>query len=199
MKLKYSSVTLEDILKYSKAGGHDGVDPITDYVLSDEEHTYAEFLHDIDCELVGYGITENKVVNKSKLNIKNVKDVNFVKGYIQATINNIVEDYFKRFNINQDSLKAGVIEFERENCSALSIFTIQHLLRLNGYEINSREGITTKQLNFSMNQPVSYSIKIRKIANPIDEKRIKRRLDENNVQGASHIKTYIDKLQTNTR
>lgn len=192
--MKISNVTLDDILKYAKAGGHEGIDAKTGYELNDIEHTYAEFLYDIDCELSGNGVGDYNVINKNKLNIKE-KDLGYIKGYIESQISYILNEYMKKYNINTSSLRTGKLEVDLTNCSSLSIFVIQHLLRINGYEIATNPNVTTKDINFNINRPNKCTLPIRKLTSALDEKRIKRSLDENNIRGKSYLEEHLNKIK----
>ena len=190
--MKFPDVTIDDLLNYTKAGGHEGIG------LTDIEHTYAEFLYDIDLELSNNGVGDYSVMKRNKLNV-NSNDIGYVKGYVKSQIDNIIRDYVNKYNINGYSLRSGKIDVNLEGCSPLSIFVIQHLLRINGYEIATKEGVSTKDLNFKMGRPNQCSLPIRKLTSPLNEERVKKSLDEKGIKGASYLRNDLAKLEEQSK
>ena len=128
------NVSIEDITKFAKRGGYDGVFHDADYAsnLTDEEQAYCMFLYSLDQQLVGnFGNRDYNIKTVLEGKSKEYKDA-----YLQGRIDEIIRGYAYKY-IEPAMQKKPSVFVEKDDRNALSNYVVQYLLRINGFTINT--------------------------------------------------------------
>lgn len=192
-KTKGSIVTAEDLRRFSGAVSHSGkaYSEVLDEViqLDDESYCFGMFLTNIEEDLLKEGINLSKLTGKKDTQINN---------YLQGKIDSIIERYMEEYNIDVDFMigKEKFVIDKSKYTSPFSIYTIQHLLRVNGYELGRGEvGESTKKFNQEVLSKNSKKVDVPIIfrGRSLDEKLILNRFRGAELLGHSRIEEMLQK------
>ena len=187
MEFIYPKVTIDDLLKYAKAGDHAGVCYVGDkrIELTEKEHSYAEFLYDIDTILAGYNNTFNgRITNLSRAEFLKGKSESETRAYLQGQIDNVVAMYCDRY-LPYDLCERKSITLDKSGKTSMDPYVMQHILQLNGFSIDNFEAY--KRGNVAGKEvPVKFTGEF------VDEEALKKDFERKGIRGGSYMKSVIN-------
>lgn len=196
---KNSIVTIDDLLKFAGAVSYTGkvesnfLGKIEQ--IKDVDFCFGMFLNNIEADLLKEGIDFSKLKGKNKQQVKD---------YLQGRIDSIVNRYMEEYNINVDKMigkKYFVID-KNKHYSQFTLYTIQHLLRINGYEISDgMPGEVTRDHNQEIEQSRDNIVKmpLSSKGKSLDEKSILDRFRCGEYIGHSRILFELKKLSPSNK
>jgi len=128
------NVSIDDIIKYTKRGGCDGVFRDGTYArnLTEDEQAYCLFLYALDKQLTGD-------IGNRDYDIRKVlagKSKEYKEAYLQGRIDEIIRGYAYKY-IEPAMQKQKSVVVVKEDRNSWSNYVVQYLLRINGFTINT--------------------------------------------------------------
>lgn len=166
-----SSVNVNDLITYSHIGGNNGDG------LTPEQHNYTQFLHDLDTIIYGTNtIGFNGVTIQEEIKQQSHFYSIF---YADSAIMSLM-DSLETLYLNPKNLENGKIQLpENHIFTCMSAYTIQHLLGLNGYEIDTDLSVKDYNIKCTNNHNSHIlTIPVRYTGNYVNEEVLKQELDQ---------------------
>jgi len=190
MEFVYPKVTVDDLLKYAKAGDHAGVifkDDGTRTVLTPKEHAFAEFLYDIDTILAGHNMTFSaKQIRDGRDFLKNKSEAE-VRAYLQGQIDTVVAMYCDRY-LPYDLCERKSISLDESGKTCMDPYVMQHILSLNGFSIDNFE-------LFENGNVAGKVIPIKFTGEFVDEEALREDFERKGIRGGSYLARLIRNAQ----
>ena len=169
--LASSNINVNDLITYSNIGGPNG------NRLTPEQHNFTQFLHDLDTIIYGTNTIRFGGVSIQD-EIKNQSHF-YSLAYADSVIMSLI-DNLQTIYLNPKNLENGKIQLpENHIFTCMSAYAIQHLLGLNGYEIDT--DLSVKDYNIKCtnnNNSHILTIPVRYTGNYVNEDVLKQELDQ---------------------
>ncbi len=189
LEMVMPQITPNDIIKYAKAGGYNGVDTTYGSYLTDDEQCYCLFMYELDQQLIGQRGTMSV---KDKIKNMSPREAEI---YVQGRIDQLINTYTERYVRPAMERKKFVTVDELDFKGGLSSHVVQYLLRINGFsidtEVNPHDYGKYKDLTDD-----HFNLPIKFVGTFADETELKQRMNVLGVKGNSTLESYMPKDKT---
>ena len=186
-EVKKPNVSVQDVFKYSNAGGMEGYDHKNNAKLSEAEHCYAQFLHNVERAVLRAAEKSGKSLSERSLPE--------MRGFIEGATFKYVSECAKKYAIDPEKLKdTGTYEVPQMPFARSDLYAIQYFLMLNGFEIDlgkMTKDITKNDLKLNKNGKIVLPVKF--TGRKLNETKVKEYWDSKGIKGESQLADVVRK------